>query len=200
MLWFTKRHDFFALLLGQAEKTQEGLKALVDFVEDPSADKGFLVQEIEKDADELRRELIEALNVAFVTPIDRTDIFDLSRAIDDMVDYAKSTVEEMMMFKVPTNKHLKKMAEALYMASRDITMAVKLLPKRSQRVTEYIINAKKSENHVEHMYREALVELFKSPNVIDILKTRELYRHLSNSADRGDEAADIISDILVKTT
>ena len=85
-------------------------------------------------------------------------------------------------------------------ASRDISMAVKLLPKRSVRVTEYIISAKKAENHVEHMYREALVELFKNPNVIDILKTRELYRHLSNSADRGDEAADIIGDILVKTT
>jgi hypothetical protein len=27
-----------------------------------------------------------------------------------------------------------------------------------------------------------------------------ILRHLSNAADRGDEAADIIGDILVKTT
>jgi hypothetical protein len=31
-----------------------------------------------------------------------------------------------------------------------------------------------------------------------ILKTRETYRHLSNAADRGDEAANILSDIIVK--
>jgi uncharacterized protein len=32
-----------------------------------------------------------------------------------------------------------------------------------------------------------------------ILKMRELYRHISNAADRGDEAANILSDIIVKT-
>jgi hypothetical protein len=81
---------------------------------------------------------------------------------------------------------------------RDITLAVKFLPGRSQRVAEHMISAKKTENLVEHLYREGLVELFKNPNVIDILKMRELFRHLSNAADRGDEAADIIGDILVK--
>jgi uncharacterized protein Yka (UPF0111/DUF47 family) len=33
-----------------------------------------------------------------------------------------------------------------------------------------------------------------------ILKMREVYRHLSNAADRGDAAANIISDIVVKMT
>ena len=51
---------------------------------------------------------------------------------------------------------------------------------------------------MEHLYREGLVELFKSPDIVEILKKREIYRHLSNAADRGDEAADIISDILIK--
>jgi len=46
---------------------------------------------------------------------------------------------------------------------------------------------------------QALAELFKKNDVISIMKTRELYRHLSNAADRGDEAADIIGDILVKS-
>jgi len=31
-----------------------------------------------------------------------------------------------------------------------------------------------------------------------MLKLRETYRHLSNAADRGDEAANILSDIVVK--
>ena len=37
------------------------------------------------------------------------------------------------------------------------------------------------------------------PNhMITILKLREVYRHLSNAADRGDEAANVIADIVVK--
>jgi len=34
--------------------------------------------------------------------------------------------------------------------------------------------------------------------VVEMLKLREIYRHLSNSADRGDEAANVITDIVVK--
>ncbi|MBI4051013.1 MAG: DUF47 family protein [Elusimicrobia bacterium] len=200
MWWFRKRYDFFKMLLNQAEKTQEGLKALCDFFDTPSTQKGFVVQEIEKQADDLRRALIEALNQTFVTPIDREDIFGLSRAIDDMMDYAKTSVEEVMLFGVRINGHLKKMAEALHTASRDIVSAVRLLPTRAHSVSDHIIRAKKTENFVEHIYRQALAELFQNPNVIEILKTRELYRHLSNAADRGDEAADIVGDILVKMT
>ncbi len=33
-----------------------------------------------------------------------------------------------------------------------------------------------------------------------MLKMREIYRHLSNAADRGDEVADIISSVVMKHT
>ena len=200
MLFFrTQKFDFYQLLSKQAEKTQEGLKSLVDFVHEPCQDKGLQVQEKEKQADELRRIVIDALNQSLVTPMDREDIFGLSHTIDDMVDYAKSTVEEMMLFEVPTDNFLRRMAEAIHEAGADITAAVRSLRDHPQVCQEHIIRAKKTENFVEHVYREALVELFKNPNVVTILKTRELYRHLSNAADRGDEAADIIGDILVKS-
>jgi len=36
--------------------------------------------------------------------------------------------------------------------------------------------------------------------LVKMLKLREIYRHLSNAADRGDEAANVLADIVVKTT
>jgi len=33
---------------------------------------------------------------------------------------------------------------------------------------------------------------------VKMLKFREVYRHMSNAADRGDEAANVIADIVVK--
>lgn len=117
-----------------------------------------------------------------------------------MIDYANSTVEEMLLFQAPTNARLVDMAEALYEGAQHITAAVGTLRHMPDGMQAHIIRAKKCENRMEHLYREALAELFKTPDVVTILKMREIYRHLSNAADRGDEAADILSDILVKNT
>src|SRR5471032_3142687 len=105
-MWFHKRFDFFQMLLDQARMSEAGLKQLCDFAKNPVQALGAEVERTEKNADELRRVLIDALNRTFVTPFDREDIFSLSRAIDDVVDYAKSTVEEMMLFEAKTNDHL----------------------------------------------------------------------------------------------
>jgi uncharacterized protein Yka (UPF0111/DUF47 family) len=47
-----------------------------------------------------------------------------------------------------------------------------------------------------------VADLFSGPqdveHVVEMLKMREVYRHLSNAADRGDEAANVIADIVVK--
>jgi len=55
---------------------------------------------------------------------------------------------------------------------------------------------------VEDAYRRRLAELFSGPedvhHIMEMLKTREVLRHLSNAADQGDMAADIIMDIVVK--
>jgi len=199
-MWFHKRYDFFGLLLEQARVTEEGLKLLVEFAQNPSENLGVQVDQAEKRADEVRRRLIDALNRTFVTPLDREDIFSLSRAVDDMVDYAKSTVEEMVLFQVHPNRHLQDMATVLFEGAQHITRAIASLAHMPGDIQGHIILAKKSENKMEHLYREALAELFKTPDVVTIIKMREIYRHLSNAADRGDEAADILSDILVKNT
>jgi uncharacterized protein Yka (UPF0111/DUF47 family) len=68
--------------------------------------------------------------------------------------------------------------------------------------TEHAVRAKALENRMETVYREAIAHLFQLPrdvdHVVEMLKLREIYRHLSNAADRGDSAANIIGDIVVK--
>jgi len=179
---------------------QGGLKALVDFVEDPCRDKGLAVEKAEHEADELRKQVVEALNRAFVTPIDREDIYALSGAVDDMADYANATVREMIDFGVTTNNHLKLMAQGVSEIGEIVTQAISQMRDNPQLANDLVVRAKKRENFVEHCYREALVDLFRSNDVKEILKTREIYRHLSNAADRGDTAANIIGNIIFKVS
>ena len=202
---FRPRPDkFISLIVEQASLTLKGLDLLKEFVSSESHEAAQQLTEIEKEADEIRRILIDELNRTFITPIDREDIFALSRAIDDMLDYAFSTVDEMEILKVKPTDHMARIASLLRDAAYEIHLATLRLQKNPNVAIDHAQRAKALENRVESVYREALAELFKGPedvkHVMKMLKTREVYRHLSNAADRGDEAGNIISDIVVKMT
>jgi len=197
--FWKRKVNFYDLLHGQAKKVEEGLKEFVEFMKEPHPLKGEAVQRIEEEADDIRKNLVDQINQTFVTPIDREDIFALSRSVDDIIDYAKTTVDEMMAFEVHPTKHMLLMAQGLCEAASAIAESIGAMAEDRDKAMERVVYAKKRENYVEHCYREALVDLFKEENVVTILKIREIYRHLSNAADRGDEAANIIGNILVKS-
>jgi hypothetical protein len=197
-----KANRFLELLVKQAEFTVEGMQALLEYVKEPSEEVAQRVTQIEKEADEVRRILIDELNRTFVTPIDREDIFALSLTIDDVLDYAESTVEEMYLLDVKPNAYIERMVSLLTDAAREICMGVTRLEDHPNVATDHSVRAKALENRMETVYREAIANLFQVPrdidHVVEMLKLREIYRHLSNAADRGDAAANVIGDIVVK--
>ncbi len=191
---------FFDLLSRQSLKSIDGLDALLNFAENGTKENANLVRNIEREADELRRILIQELDQTFITPIDREDIFDLSRAIDDVVDYANTTVDEMEIYEVKGDHHIQEMVNILRKATRELNDAVKILKDYPKIASEHAVKAKAYENQMEKAYHMALADLFKGTDTVYMLKMREIYRHLSNAADRGDEAANIISSIVMKHT
>jgi len=200
---FRKRQNIFLKLLhDQAALTLEGMDALCRYLSTRNPDDSRLLTVKEKEADESRRIFIDELNRTFVTPLDREDLFALSRAIDDVIDYAYSTVSEMEILKVESTSHMQRIATLLRDAAYELLQAVDRLENHPRVATEHAQRAKALENRVEGVYREALADLFGNvedlEHVVNMLKLREVYRHLSNAADRGDEAANVIADIVVK--
>ncbi|GAB4506167.1 MAG: DUF47 family protein [Anaerolineales bacterium] len=202
---FTKKPDRFRQLLAeQAAKTLEGVQLLEQYVRAPSPEIVDALRRAEKEADELRRILIDELNRTFATPFDREDIFGLSRAIDDIIDYAHTSVDEMALFNVEPTPDIVAIVKLLADAATEIHLAVLRLSDHPGVAIEHAKRAKSLENRVEDLYRQALAHLFEDVKTVQdvqrVLKLREIFRHLSNSADRGDEAANLISDIVVKGT
>lgn len=202
---FNKRRNVFITLIHQqAGITLEAMDILKEYFSNPSSTLASSLTAKEKEADEARRILIDELNRTFVTPFDREDIFSLSRAIDDVLDYAYSTVNEMVIFKVEATPYMIRIASLLRDAAFELLQAVDRLEKNPNVASEHAQRAKALENKVEDIYREALADLFSTAidleHMILIFKLREVYRHLSNAADRGDEAANVLADIVVKIT
>jgi hypothetical protein len=187
------------MLSHQAAKTLEGVEALEVFVQNQNEENAKRVMEVEADADELRKALIEGLQHTFVTPLDREDIYALSRAIDEIVDYANSTVDEMRVYEVTSDDHLRQMVDILRKAAREISDAMDILETHPGIAMEHAVKAKFYENAMEKAYHTALADLFKKEDTVYMLKMREIYRHLSNAADRSDEAANVICTIVMKT-
>jgi len=202
-LFKQKPNKFMLMLIDQTEITSKGLELLTHYLKKRSSNVARQIVEIESQAEEKRRIMIEELMNTFVTPFDREDIFALSRDLDDILHYSITTVEEMEILDVTPTIQMQKMAELLCEAVKELNLAVlRLQDKHYSVATEHANNAKRIENQVETTYREAIAELFQETkdvkHVINVLKVRELYRHLSNAADRQDQAANVISDIILK--
>lgn len=192
---------FIALLTEQADLTVRALQVLEKFGRQP-ADNGEVVDQmkvIERDGDAKRRILIDELVHTYATPFDREDLFALSRAIDDILDAANETAVELAMYRIGPPEGLHEMARVLVDGANHIRSAMAELLDHPGVAAEHAVRAKRSENRIDTLYHQAVGRLFDSEAEMNhILKSREIYRHLKNSADRIDRAADEISVIVIK--
>lgn len=201
-----KEDKFVRLLLDQSQVTAEGLRLLEKWVKkDPLAEKAVdQMRRKESEADEIRRILIDELHNTFITPLDREDIFNLSLYIDDMLDHAYSTVEMMQLLEIDADPHLIHMVTHIREAAEEIWMAVQRLSANPRVAAAHGQRARKLENQVKHQYRLATSELFKKiknvEQVTDMLRRREVYRHVSTMADQVNQAADVLGMIVMKIT
>src|ERR1051326_7627494 len=101
--WLVPREEkFFDLLDEQVRHVVAGADALLVFYEkfdDPKAHRNR-IKEIEHKGDEATHPIHEALNVAFITPIDREDIAALAASLDDVLDEAYHAAERTILYEI----------------------------------------------------------------------------------------------------
>lgn len=194
--------NFVELLIKQGAYTIASVEALQAYLSKPIDKKSSKARQIEKDADEIHRILVHELEDTFVTPLDREDIFTLSRALDNFIDYVYVTIEELEVFELEPFTAVTEISVLLLEMANELHLAMQRLMDHPRVANEHARRVKKLENRVEQAYRYALADLFQGPedinHVMYMLKCREVLRHLSNAADQGDRAADIVMDIGVK--
>jgi len=204
---FKKGNEFQRLLVEQATLAHEGMKVLYEFlgVSSDVQDSGekrhnmrLKLKKTEESGDKARRELINAINSSLVTPLERQDLFSLSNVLDDILDYALNTADEMIIYEVYPDFYLTKMVEKLIRGVSYLEGAVEDLFRNKHISNSSIVKAKSMENEIEETYHEALALLFSGENFKYMFKMREVLRHISNAADRIADAADIMGNIIIK--
>jgi hypothetical protein len=76
------------------------------------------------------------------------------------------------------------------------------LSKNPRVAGEHVMEAKRLEKKVEKVYRKAIKELFEGTLDLSLLPgifyKREVYRHISNMADKAETAANIFGMVVMK--
>jgi len=161
-----------------------------------------ILERCEKEGDELRRILIDELHDTFITPFDREDIYQLSLYLDDVLDYAYTTMLEMQLLEIKSDEYLTKMVLRVQEASDELLLAMERLDDNPKVALDHSRRTKHRENQVERVYREAIADLFHGPedihHVMEMLRIREVYRHISNAADQADQAANVLGIVIMK--
>lgn len=197
---FPKAPDFYSLLSEQAEQVSHSVVLLVRFMQTADPVVGKEIKRDEHAADTLKVRNLHTLNEAFATPFDREDIYRAIMSMDEVVNYCKSTVVEMDVLGVSPDKHTLEISQRLAEGVRYMAEGFAKLGSDPEGAAVNADIARKAERKIEKLYRLALADLFQGDDYVNMFKRREIYRHLSNAADRMAHCANTLHDIVVKVT
>ena len=154
--------------------------------------------EIEHRGDELRGQLVRELSTSLVTPIDREDLFRISRSIDDVLDNLRDFVRECGLFDVKDTTRLRPVLDAVVDAIRQLQAAVEVIAVARQEIGRRALTARKASGQIRRQYDTQLAMLYQQGLTTELLRERELLRRLDVVGLRLGEAADALSDAAVK--
>jgi uncharacterized protein Yka (UPF0111/DUF47 family) len=182
--------DVLGMLREQARITIDGMEALVAWTAG-AKDAVDRLRDCEHLADDRKRDLRAALSVAFSTPLEPEDLFELSRGLDRVLNSAKNAVREAEVMGAAPDSAMAGMASELVEGTRDLGAALaELAAGARSRATEIADRAAKTQSRLEKVYREAMSALVAVDDVREVSAKRELYRRLARTSDDLREVAE----------
>lgn len=178
---------------------------LVDFFDsyESVGEKAVELKNLEHQGDVITHEIIARVHRTFVTPIDREDITLLAHSLDDVMDFIEAAGRTANLY------HVAKPTERARELARIVSkMAVKLnevVPRLRHRdqfplILRQCVEINTLENEADDVHHAALAELFEAcaRDACEVIKWREIYEHLENATDRGEDVANVLEGIVLK--
>ena len=195
--WFLPENpDLLGMLRNQATITVQAMDALVEW-SSGDADAAETVRDLEHRADEVKREIWQAVRDAFSPPLDAEDLYTLSADLDEVLNAAKNLVREMEVMDLapdaPTHEMVTLLADAVgHLADAFVCLGT------NDDATKRADAAIKSQRRVEHAYRSAMSALLDVPDLREVIGRREVYRRLSRIGDHVHAVAERVWYSVVK--
>lgn len=152
--------------------------------------------------DEVIERIIKALDLSFITPFDREDIHTLASLLDDVLDNMEETAHRFVVFRIerPTAEAVV-LARIIQDCCSHLAEAIHLLRslKNAEEIQKHLREISRLENEADNVYRDSDSALFANPpDILLLIKWRELYGWLEETVDACKDVAHVISEIVIK--
>jgi predicted phosphate transport protein (TIGR00153 family) len=161
------------------------------------------LKELEHRGDVITHEIIGRVHRSFVTPIDREDITLLAHSLDDVMDFIEAAGRTAYLYNIaqPTER-ARELAQIVVKMARKLNEVVPRLRRREQFpwILKQCVEINSLENEADDVQHAALAELFEvcRTDACEVIKWREIYGHLENATDRGEDVANVLEGIVLK--
>jgi hypothetical protein len=209
--WFRalmpKEEKFFTLYTRHATLVVEAAAEL-DRMFGADADIGVhwqRITDLEHAADDITREVMQAVRKSFITPFDRSDITDLIQSMDDAVDKMRRVVKTAQLYELTVfEPGMGAMAAIAVKASRLMAEAIDLLPRlnaNQARIAAIAEAIGKLESDADDLHDAGLRTLYKQYGAADPMRFfigRALFVDLEGVIDSLDDVAHEITSIMIE--
>lgn len=197
---------FFDLLVKGAEiavRSAEVMERLC-LAADMTAREALLreMRDVEHAADGVIHEVYDALNRTFVTPIDRSDIYDLATHLEDIVDLNHGTAMQLEVHAInELPKGSAELAALTIKASQIALTAVTKLRglKLLGEIRGHCTEMSKIEHEGDDIYRAQMKDLFRTEkDAVRLIQHKEFLEGLERTLDAVDHTGKVLSAIVIK--
>ena len=189
--------DFQAL----ADELKRGAALLEEMLapDRPSWDKAEEIKEVEHKCDVLTHEIIQRLNRTFVTPLDREDIHELARSLDDVMDAIDASATLIRLYRLETVRYgARELARIITACTDQVRLGLDALEHHKAVIT-HAVEINRLENEADRTHQEAVVRLFDGEHdPLVVIKWKETFDFLEAATDRCEDVANVIEGVVVK--
>jgi hypothetical protein len=206
--WFMPKEERFHELLDK--DTENLLRAARVFAEvartqslEERRVKVVQLKALEHDGDQITRQIFEALNSTFITPLDREDIRSLASGLDDILDYMEGVGQSLILFKLADSPEgLRQFTDILVAMVEEIEKVSRLVwdLTHEKSIHSSLVRISELENQGDRLYATVIADLFRDDrNPIEILKWKEVYDGLEEACDACKDYTHSLGNVVIKS-
>ena len=189
--------DFQAL----ADELKRGARLLEAMLapDQPVWNKADEIKEVEHKCDFLTHAIIQRLNRTFVTPLDREDIHELARSLDDVMDAIDAAASLVRLYRLDRVRFgARELAQIITASTDSVRLALDGL-EQSKGLLTHAIEINRLENEADRTHQQAVSKLFEDEkDPLMVIKWKETLDFLENATDRCEDVANVLEGVMVK--
>ncbi len=206
----SKKQDsfYFQNFIACAEYSCQAAQLLKDVIEnfDVAAlpQKLDEIHEVEHAADVKKHELLNTLAKAFITPIEREDIIQVSQNMDDITDKIEDVLIKIYYNRVTTIRDdVPAFLDLLIRCCQEVRQLMEEFAdfKRSKQIHPHIVQINTLEEEADKLFIDSMYRLHDAcKDPLEVIAWREIYAYLEKCMDTCEHVADTVESTMMKNS